>query len=146
MFSVKTWIGAKTNRCQTLDISNASEDLYFSLAEHNAFWARKRDRSKKRGRPRNRETDREKASESRRLRGMTIILYINQILYLLFTTAYTGHRIWSNLIYLRALRAQTRINGLLVLFFDWRGIWRQDKQLVQRWCLIFARRQKRVWN
>lgn len=47
---------------------------------------------------------------------MTIILYINQILYLLFTTAYTGHRIWSNLIYLRALRAQTRINGLLVLF------------------------------
>lgn len=73
---------------------------------------------------------------------MTIILYINQILYLLFTTAYTGHRIWSNLIYLRALRAQTRINGLLVSFFDWRGIWRQNKQLVQRCCLIFARRQK----
>ncbi len=122
----------KTKEWQTLDISIASEDLYFSLAEHKAFWARKTDRLKKRGRPRNRETDGEKATKSRRIRGMTIILYINQILYLLFTTAYTGHGIWSNLIYLRALRAQTQINGLLVLFLtgeaygDWINSWSGD--------------------
>lgn len=100
----------KTKEWQTLDISIASEDLYFSLL------SQKDRQTEKRGRARNRETDGEKATESRRLRGMTIILYINQILYLLFTTAYTGHRIWSNLIYLRALRAQSQINGLLVLF------------------------------
>lgn len=83
------------------------------LSEPEGEIDRKRKNERKAG---NRETDGEKASESRLLRGMTIILYINQILYLLFTTAYTGHRIWSNLIYLRALRAQTWINGLLVLF------------------------------
>jgi len=37
-----------------------------------------------------RQTEKKQVDPARLLRGMTIILYINQILYLLFTTAYRG--------------------------------------------------------